>query len=169
MGAPAEFSVLIYSSGSRSSSQLGGDLSARFQTLLERIRGHLLKVPVGDEAGIAFRQQDRPDRSGRQRGPRGAPGDADKPTVLVTRWLGRPSVPTQPHPRCEEHARTDEPSDDDDHRSASGSPVNRGARGRQRVQVLDGVTAEAEVLQALQPGQRMQLRQAIAGQPQLPG
>ena len=59
--------VLIYSSRSRSSSQLGGDFSARFQALLERLREHPLHVPVGGEAGIAFRQQDRPDYRGRQR------------------------------------------------------------------------------------------------------
>ena len=69
----AEWIVLIHSSGSRSSSQLGGDPSAPFQTLLERLRGHPLHVPVGVWAGIAFRQQERPDRSGRQRGCRGMP------------------------------------------------------------------------------------------------
>ena len=69
----AEWVVLIYSSGSRSSSQLGGDLGARFQALLEPLREHPLHVPVGGDAVIAFRQQDRPDRRGRQRGQRGGP------------------------------------------------------------------------------------------------
>ena len=49
----------MHSSGSRSSSQPSGDLSARFQALLEPLREHPLHVPVGGDAGIAFRQQDR--------------------------------------------------------------------------------------------------------------
>ena len=44
------------------------EVLARFQALLKRLREHPLQVPVGGEAGIAFRQQNRPDRNGRQRG-----------------------------------------------------------------------------------------------------
>ena len=72
--SPAEWSVWTDSSGPRSSSQLGSDPSARFQSLLKRLRGHPLQVPVGGEAGITLRQQDRPDRNGWQWGQRACRG-----------------------------------------------------------------------------------------------